>query len=59
MHASCRSDYVGDLPAKPKGKVKINLPGIQEGTYSMEIYKVGYRPNDAYTTYLDLGKPNN
>ena len=23
----------------------------------MEIYKVGYRENDAYTSYLDMGKP--
>jgi hypothetical protein len=21
------------------------------------LYKVGYRTNDAYTTYLDMGKP--
>jgi xylan 1,4-beta-xylosidase len=23
----------------------------------MKIYKVGYRQNDAYTSYLDMGKP--
>jgi xylan 1,4-beta-xylosidase len=24
----------------------------------MEIYKIGYRLNDVYTSYLDMGKPN-
>ena len=28
------------------------------GQYRLEIYKVGYRVNDAYTTYLDMGKPH-
>ena len=31
---------------------------VPEGTYVLEVYKVGYRCNDAYTTYLDLGKPS-
>jgi xylan 1,4-beta-xylosidase len=49
--------YIKDLPSKPKGKLKFNLTGIPEGTYAMEIYKVGYRSNDAYSTYLSMGKP--
>ena len=36
----------------------MNISGIAEGTYSLEIYKVGYRVNDAYTTYFDMGRPN-
>jgi xylan 1,4-beta-xylosidase len=49
--------YIKDLPAKAKGKVKINLTNVPAGKYKMEIYKVGYRANDAYTSYLDMGKP--
>jgi len=49
--------YVRDLPAKAKGKVKINVSNVPDGDYTLEIYKVGYRSNDAYTTYLDMGKP--
>lgn len=30
---------------------------MPEGTYTLEIYKVGYRINDAYTSYLDMGMP--
>ena len=29
-----------------------------EGNYALEVYKVGYRRNDAYTSYYDLGRPN-
>src|SRR5437868_6375295 len=50
--------YIKDLPAKPKGKLKINLSNMPAGKYTMEIYKCGYRVNDAYTSYLDMGKPN-
>ena len=50
--------YIKDLPAKSKGKVKLNLSNMPAGKYSMEIYKCGYRVNDAYTSYLDMGKPN-
>lgn len=50
--------YIHDLPSKDKGKLKINLTGVPAGNYSLEIYKVGYRCNDAYSTYFDLGRPN-
>jgi xylan 1,4-beta-xylosidase len=50
--------YNKDLPAKSKGKVKINLSHIPAGKYTVEVYKVGYRTNDVYTGYLDMGKPN-
>lgn len=50
--------YIRDLPSKDKGKLKVNIAGVPEGNYSLEIYKVGYRSHDAYTTYFDLGRPN-
>ncbi len=49
--------YIRDLPAKPKGKLKISITSIPEGKYALEIYKVGYRCNDPYTSYYDLGRP--
>jgi xylan 1,4-beta-xylosidase len=49
--------YIRDLPSKEKGKLKINITGIPEGNYSLLVYKVGYRCNDAYTSYYDLGRP--
>ncbi|MDR6339790.1 xylan 1,4-beta-xylosidase [Filimonas zeae] len=52
-----QSLYIRDLPAKTKGKLNINIANVPEGKYALELYKVGYRANDAYTTYLDMGKP--
>jgi xylan 1,4-beta-xylosidase len=49
--------YIRDLPSKLKGKLKINISGIPAGVYALELYKVGYRSNDAYSDYLSLGKP--
>jgi len=49
--------YVKDLPSKSKGKVKVSISHVPFGTYTLEIYKVGYRVNDAYTEYVDMGKP--
>lgn len=50
--------YIRDLPSKPKGKVKVNLSHMPAGNYKLEVYKVGYRVNDAYTDYVDMGRPN-
>jgi xylan 1,4-beta-xylosidase len=49
--------YIRDLPAKSKGKVKVNISGIPEGAYTVEIFKVGYHINDPYSTYLTMNKP--
>lgn len=50
--------YIKDLPAKAKGKVTLSVDNIPAGKYQVEVYKVGYRVNDAYTSYLDMGKPS-
>jgi len=50
--------YIRDLPANPKGKVKLEISGIPEGKYQLEIYKIGYKVNDPYSTYLSMNKPN-
>ncbi|HEY1719136.1 MAG TPA: glycoside hydrolase [Verrucomicrobiae bacterium] len=49
--------YKRDLPSLPKNKVTLNLANVPKGKYLLEIYKVGYRVNDAYATYMDLGSP--
>lgn len=50
--------YKRDLPAKDKGSVAINLKNLPAGKYKLTVYKTGYRANDAYSSYLDLGSPN-
>lgn len=49
--------YIQDLPALPKGKVEVNLNNISAGNYQLEIYQVGYKVNDAHTTYVQMGRP--
>jgi xylan 1,4-beta-xylosidase len=49
--------YKRDLPSKPKGKVTINYKNLAVGRYDLKVYKTGYRVNDPYSTYLDLGSP--
>jgi xylan 1,4-beta-xylosidase len=49
--------YKRDLPARAKGAVRIELARLAPGEYVENVYRVGYRVNDAYTSYLDLGAP--
>ena len=49
--------YIRDLPAKQIGTVKINISAVPEGNYFFEIYKIGYKVNDPYSTYLAMNKP--
>ncbi len=49
--------YTRDLPSHPKDNVTLDLSHLRRGKYLMEIYKVGYRVNDPYDTYRDLGVP--
>jgi len=50
--------YIRDLPASSKGKVKLEISNVPKGKYNLEIYKVGYKVNDPYSTYLSMGRPN-
>jgi xylan 1,4-beta-xylosidase len=49
--------YKRDLPSKEKGTVSATIKNLQPGQYKVNIYKTGYRTNDAYTTYRDMGSP--
>lgn len=45
------------LPAAAKGNAVVRLSGLKPGAYAVEVTRVGYRQNDAYTAYLELGAP--
>jgi xylan 1,4-beta-xylosidase len=49
--------YLRDLPAKSKGKTRIELSGMPAGKYELTVSQTGYRVNDAYATYLSMGRP--
>jgi len=50
--------YKRDLPSKDKGTVQLKLINVPKGMYNLKVTKVGYKSNDAYATYLQLGSPN-
>lgn len=50
--------YKRDLPSKAKGKINVNCKNLAGGKYELKVYKTGYHVNDPYSSYLDLGSPN-
>jgi xylan 1,4-beta-xylosidase len=50
--------YKNELPAKPAGAARLDIANLPAGTWSLAVYRTGYRVNDAYTAYLDLGAPS-
>jgi xylan 1,4-beta-xylosidase len=49
--------FARDWPAKPTGPVRLNVSNLAPGEYHVSVTRVGYRQNDIYTAYLDLGAP--
>lgn len=49
--------YKRDLPPAHKNSATLSIAGLKPGRYAAKFYKTGYRVNDAYATYCDLGSP--
>jgi xylan 1,4-beta-xylosidase len=49
--------FARDWPAKPTGTARLSVAGLAPGEHRVNIRRVGYRHNDVYTAYLDLGSP--
>ncbi|HEY4325019.1 MAG TPA: glycoside hydrolase [Mucilaginibacter sp.] len=49
--------YKRNLPSKSKGKITISCSNLAAGKYELRVYKTGYRVNDPYTAYFDIGSP--
>jgi len=45
------------LPAADAAPVRLKIANLAPGLYTMRAYKVGYRSNDAYTLYHQIGAP--
>jgi xylan 1,4-beta-xylosidase len=45
-------------PAGTVGEVKVRLTGMRPGPWEMELSRVGFEKNDAYTAYLKMGAPS-
>ncbi len=50
--------FITDVKPKPKETVHLKLANLKPGKYRLSVYQVGYRVNDPYADYLDLGRPS-
>lgn len=49
--------YKRNIPSKELEAVTLKLSSLEAGKYIREVYRVGYKFNDAYTTYYEMGSP--
>ena len=45
------------VPATDAKTVKLNLSRVVSGSYRLQVYRTGYKANDAQTAYLEMGSP--
>ena len=45
-------------PSSLKKIVHFSVKSLTSGHYQLEVYRVGFEKNDAYTAYLKMGSPN-
>jgi xylan 1,4-beta-xylosidase len=50
--------FASDLRPKSKGSMLLSIGNLQPGKYHLTVFKTGYRVNDPYTEYVDMGKPS-
>jgi xylan 1,4-beta-xylosidase len=49
--------YKQEQPARPAGAAALRVANLPAGAYWFQVRQTGYRVNDAYTMYLDMGAP--
>ena len=55
---SNRPYYTRIHPAQTLEPVQVSLTAVKPGSYRLRVYRTGYRANDAYTTYMEWGRPD-
>lgn len=50
--------FITDVKPKSKGKVRLRIANLKAGRYAISVFRVGYRINDPFADYLDLGRPS-
>jgi xylan 1,4-beta-xylosidase len=54
---SNRPYYTKVQPTKAVEPVSLDLKGLKPGRYDVQIFRTGFKANDAYTAYLEMGSP--
>jgi xylan 1,4-beta-xylosidase len=50
------SRIVSDAPAPP---VDLSFSDLEPDSYRLKVFRTGFRSNDAYSAYIDMGAPKN
>lgn len=45
------------VPNSPSAPVKVEFAGLQPGTYTLTLRRTGFKVNDAYSAYIEMGSP--
>jgi xylan 1,4-beta-xylosidase len=54
---SNRSYFTKVQPTRPAQTAALSVTGLKPGAYRLEARRTGFRANDAYTAYLEMGAP--
>lgn len=54
---SNRSFYGRVVPAAEAAPLAVGFTHLKPGSYTLRLHRVGYRANDAYSAYIDMGAP--
>lgn len=57
QQVSNRSYYTKVLPVAEAAALAVNFTGLAPGEYKVAIRRTGFRSNDAYTGFIELGSP--
>jgi xylan 1,4-beta-xylosidase len=57
QEVSNRPFYSRIVPAIEAGTAKLRVQHLRTGSYRLRLYRTGFRANDAYSAYIDLGAP--
>jgi xylan 1,4-beta-xylosidase len=58
QNVSNRSFYTRPIPAHAASPVDLRIEDLApNAAYSVQVYRVGYHANDAYSAYLEWGSP--
>ena len=54
---SNRPFYSRIVPAAPAPSLHVSFKNLSSGNYRLEVHRTGFRANDAYSAYIDMGAP--
>jgi len=57
-HVNNQDYYITDIKPHKKPAVALHISNLATGRYELSVYRVGYRVNDPYADYFDMGRPS-